>query len=147
MRPPPKAWTPEDTSLALKLWNEAVPASQIAKVLDRTRNGIIGRMHRIGAPLSPLLTMTKAERKRKKKVRPKMVLIKPAPPEPPKPMVTEEGVTIFDLEYGMCKWLLPNNHYCGQSAVAFNKPYCTSHSAIARRHDEKRTVQLRPYQR
>jgi hypothetical protein len=141
----PREWTPEETNLALSMWNDKVPAKQIAEKLGRTRNAIIGRMHRINAPPSQIPNTfqkkNKLASKVKVKAKVKMVVVKPKPV-----VVTEDGVTLLDLNDGMCKWILPNNHYCGQSAMAFNKPYCLNHMNKSRGvSHEKRTVQFRSY--
>lgn len=47
MQPP---WTAEETQTALKGWYEGLSASQIARQIKRTRNAVIGKLHRIGAP-------------------------------------------------------------------------------------------------
>lgn len=42
-------WDAEDTAAAIRLWNEGRTASEIAHVLKRSRDSVIGRLYRKGA--------------------------------------------------------------------------------------------------
>lgn len=43
------SWGAEDTAAAIRLWNEGRTASEIAHVLKRSRDSVIGRLYRKGA--------------------------------------------------------------------------------------------------
>lgn len=43
-------WTDEQTDAILRLWAEGHSTSQIGNLVGRTRNSIIGRLHRLKAP-------------------------------------------------------------------------------------------------
>lgn len=119
-----KEWTNEEYQFALDMWKSGMTSEKIGLALGRTRNAIIGKMHRMQAP--PSLVPNKFMVKPKKKVavpKPKILKPKPIPPE---------GITLMDLEYGMCKWPMKHGWYCGQAAQMY-KPYCIMHWKIATR--------------
>lgn len=41
-------WTEEETNRAADMWRQGITAKEIAKVVGRTPNAVIGRMHRLG---------------------------------------------------------------------------------------------------
>jgi GcrA cell cycle regulator len=41
-------WSPADTKIAALMWKEGKSAREIGRCLSRTRNSIIGKIHRIG---------------------------------------------------------------------------------------------------
>ena len=43
-----QAWAPADTEIAVRLWKEGKSAREIGRRLSRTRNAIIGKIHRLG---------------------------------------------------------------------------------------------------
>lgn len=45
---PSKAWTPSEFEFALNLWSQGYSPKSIGMKLNRTRNAIIGRLHREG---------------------------------------------------------------------------------------------------
>ena len=44
--PLPNAWTETELAILLRLWDEGKSAGEIALVLGRTRNAVVGRVHR-----------------------------------------------------------------------------------------------------
>lgn len=43
-----QAWAPADTEIAVLMWKEGRSAAEIGRRLSRTRNAIIGKIHRLG---------------------------------------------------------------------------------------------------
>ena len=43
-----QAWPPADTEIAVLMWKEGRSAAEIGRRLSRTRNAIIGKIHRLG---------------------------------------------------------------------------------------------------
>ena len=48
-----------------------------------------------------------------------------------KPPIKCIGVTLADLNAGMCKWVLAEGCYCGNPAAKWRAPYCVHHAAVA----------------
>ena len=48
-----------------------------------------------------------------------------------KPPIKCIGVTLADLNAGMCKWILAEDCYCGNPAAKWRAPYCVHHAAVA----------------
>ena len=48
IKPRADAWLPQDEARAVMLWKEGKTAGEIAVSLNRTRNSIIGKIHRLG---------------------------------------------------------------------------------------------------
>ena len=47
-KPGPAEWPAEDLALAKQLWSEGLSSSQIGKRLGRSRNAVLGKLHRKG---------------------------------------------------------------------------------------------------
>jgi len=100
---------------------------------DLTRNAIIGRAHRMNLPVRRGLFVRK-----RKEAKPKMVKLRPrvdAPIPPPVDSRPQTGLTIYQLGWGDCRWILeppeayPPYTYCGAEAVE-GRSYCPEHHAI-----------------
>ena len=124
--------------------------SQIAEVINRefgtrfTRNAVVGRVHRLDLPGRP----TGSFRKPKPAPRPKMVKVRPrvdAPTPPPEPRRSEAGLTIYQLGWGDCRWILepvdawPPYTYCG-AETAEGKSYCPVHHDVTHHKVKALTV-------
>ncbi|MGY8990002.1 MAG: GcrA family cell cycle regulator [Rhodospirillales bacterium] len=104
-------WTPERIQALMAMWTEGLPASEIGRRLDVTKNAVVGKVHRLGLP--------------KRRVS-----------APPKESV-ERGdlVRLESLKADMCSWPTgdPGDadfRFCGGEAVE-GKPYCREHCAQA----------------
>lgn len=136
-------WEDKEVKVLLKMWKQ-YSASQIGTVLGRTRNSVIGKIHR--------LVGNRTIRTRSKKVyilprNPPRQPIKakimdepiPPPPPPPEPKppapINGTACTIYELNDGRCKWPLGATYevatmFCGDHAEE-NRPYCHHHCTIA----------------
>ena len=102
-------WTPGRIDVLIAFWKEGLPTSEIGRLLQVTKNAVVGKVHRLG-------------------------LAKRRPPIDSKP--TEAEIIKLDaLGASMCSW--PEGEpgtdafrFCGRPAVA-GKPYCGEHCARA----------------
>ena len=47
------SWTEEKVTQLRELWEQGLPTSQIGKVLNFTKNAVVGKAHRIGLERRP----------------------------------------------------------------------------------------------
>ncbi len=148
-------WTAERTNLLIKLWEDGLSASQVARRLggfearDGGRSAVIGKVHRLG--LSKRTTLSRIARKpvdngrirffTSPKVLPKPARIKALPKpqpiksEPVKYEAPAGGVTFEDLKPGQCKFALGAMYdrpekFCGAPVKKTDSrtyPYCPCH--------------------
>ena len=102
-------WTPVRIGVLIGYWKEGLPTSEIGRLLQVTKNAVVGKVHRLG-------------------------LAKRRPPVHKKPEETRI-IKLEALGAGMCSW--PEGEpgteafrFCGQPAVD-GKPYCAEHCAQA----------------
>ena len=142
-------WTEELTRLVERLWMEGRSANQIGKQLGRSRNSVIGKVHRMGlssvarqqptlAPSSfnPRFGPPKPPKPRHKPVRSPPAAIKdnvvPLPSRPiPKP--PSGGVSLLSLQYGVhCAFPVSgkgaDTSYCGGGTAG--QTYCEAHRKV-----------------
>lgn len=145
-------WSDERVQKLRDLWNAGFSASDIAQRLgDVTRNGVIGKAHRIGLATHKLAYDPNQPRVRKEprepvtrvnKVKlapppppPKPVKVAPAAPMPefsvpkPKPFMT----TLLDLQCDECKWPMNDGGpflFCGHQQHA-GGAYCEYHHLVS----------------
>lgn len=142
-------WPEEKEKTLARLAGEGYSSSQIAHTLGVTRNTVIGKLRRLGVPLTgkhiaeravkvqatarprppplpltPALTRLAALRAEYKRAAEAC----DAPPSP-------GGVTILELQAHHCKWPngepgSPGFRYCGDDRVE-PLPYCSGHARIA----------------
>ena len=61
------SWTEEKVSQLRELWDQGLPTSQIGRVLDFTKNAVVGKAHRIGLERRPSpikISILKPDRKK-----------------------------------------------------------------------------------
>jgi GcrA cell cycle regulator len=142
-------WTEELTRLVERLWMEGKSANQIGKQLGRSRNSVIGKVHRMGlnnvvrqrptltpSRFNPRFGPPKPPKPRAKPVRSPPAAIKdnvvPLPPRPlPKP--PEGGVSLLSLQYGIhCAYPVSgrgaDTAYCGGGTGGHT--YCAAHRRV-----------------
>ncbi len=106
-------WIPSRVSALIALWDEGIPASEIGRRLNVTKNAIVGKVHRLGLPKRQSPILKKPEE------------------FPGKTAV----IGMKNLRFGMCSWpegdpSTDNFSFCGHPAVP-EKPYCAEHCAKA----------------
>lgn len=147
------SWTDERVELLRKLWADGLSASQVAAELGPgiTRNGVIGKIHRLG--LAERAKTTQAQRPRVAKA-PRQARAR-APAEgagnlaiaftAPAPRLSREDevvipiaerVGLVELGENMCRWPMgdptnPEFRFCGGKSTIGGGPYCAYHARVA----------------
>lgn len=143
-------WADDEIEALKALWSEGHSASQIVRRLEtqRSRNAIIGKVHRLG--------LSKRETIRRTRAKPRCVVLRKRVEKPvtplrkiladiavePLPLITDDiplgqRKTLDALEDQHCKWPVgdPKHadfHYCGGTR-ADGLPYCEGHAKRAYR--------------
>ena len=151
-----RPWGEAETSALAKYWAEGFSASQIARLLGtgRSRNSVIGRVHRAGLPLRVERTNPRINKKRPRRQRyvpqvPKLNVAK-APPlqsdlksiaalAPIDSTLTVHGLTNFTCRYPIGDPIDPDFTFCGRTCNNIENPYCTQHQRLAYVPVKKRT--------
>lgn len=154
-------WTEPRVARAKKLWLEGKSAEEVARDLGGgvTRNGVIGKMHRLGLakrqgaggskPVGPGVASTinsRAARPRASKAAPaaprplaadataQAPRVEPAPLPPEPEVAGAQLVTILELGRHACKWPVgmpqPVQLFCGRRQHG-DAPYCAEHARVA----------------
>ena len=120
------AWTQSEDDKIKELLQRGNSFGVIGKVLNRTRNSVIGRAHRLGlAKFVPEEKLAEIEAKEE-------AIIK-APQKVEEPIV--EGPTIVELSHSQCLFSVGRNRngeltFCGEP-IQINSRYCADHHRIA----------------
>lgn len=147
---PSAGWSEGRVELLKKLWQEGLSASQIAKLLGGvTRNGVIGKVHRLGLsgrampshPARPVARQSKPAGK----VNHQRILAEQAKPKVAAPILPTQPLPVERLDQGgtatiltigsfMCRWpigdpALPNFTLCGSRTDEGS--YCKPHAQVA----------------
>jgi GcrA cell cycle regulator len=137
-------WTPERIDLLKTLWADGLSASQIAAELGGiSRNGVIGKVHRMRLPAKQQTaslrraTKDKADRRKKPRrtPRPPALPSEPLPPERDEDIPVRQRCTIMSLGGGKCHWPVgdpgkPDFFFCGGKVIE-GLPYCRYHARRA----------------
>ena len=147
------SWTEEKVSQLRELWDQGLPTSQIGKVLDFTKNAVVGKAHRIGLERRPSpIRRTAAKPDRKKARSPVMPLLNFENKNAEQTELnsttktfqpTVRNLFVSNTKRG-CEW--PKGHpdeqefhFCGKERFE-DKPYCFDHCAIAYVIPEKEEI-------
>lgn len=135
-------WTADALATTTRLWGEGYSATEIAKAvkarhgISKSRNAIIGKIHRAGlagrtTPSRPPASLRATANKRRNPPQRSQKRSQPLPPEPPAPC-EPLNIPLASLESNQChavtdatRWA---QRYCGQP-VAFGCSYCSGHFA------------------
>lgn len=144
-------WTPAQLDIAKSMWTRGVSCTQIGIALGKSRNAIIGQVHRSGwgqhrqgyarkAPKAKTATPGKFDgrtfnARQRHAEHPPELTSKPLPPEPSTPP-TCEPVTLMDRTPIQCGWILgetagPATLMCG-APKDIEATYCGYHRAVSR---------------
>jgi GcrA cell cycle regulator len=137
------AWTDEQIAEVKRLWTIGHSAKQISIRVGKSRNAVIGIIHRKGfngRQPAPRVTKPRAPKRQS----PAALIVRPATtprPErrtkpieaPPQPRSDKPG--LLQLRSTDCKWtygdpLQPGFHFCGAPQVLAS-PYCAAHQRIS----------------
>lgn len=143
-----ESWPKAEVDQLMTLWESGLPASRIAAALGtgKSRNAILGKLHRLGKLEAKPVERTDEERERPRPPRPprqqpsmpKIVKAMAPPPKlvvPPPVAIRGAGVTIPTLEAHHCRFPIGDPgtadfRFCGHARHG-GGPYCEAHAAIA----------------
>jgi GcrA cell cycle regulator len=142
-------WTEKLTRLIERLWMEGKSANQIGKQIGRSRNSVIGKIHRLGlsnvvrqqptlvpSRFNPRFGPPKPPKPRAKPVRrPPAAIKNNVVPLPPRPLQKppEGGLSLMSLQYGVhCAYPVSgkgaDTAYCGTGTGG--QTYCETHRKV-----------------
>ena len=137
-------WNDENVGRLKELWDQGLPTAQIGKLLDFTKNAVVGKAHRIGLERRPSpirRTAVKPDRKKARSpVMPKLnfennpVANTNYVPEVKTFQPSVKNVFTVNAKRG-CEWPEghpdePEFHFCNKERFD-DKPYCLDHCAVA----------------
>jgi GcrA cell cycle regulator len=147
------AWTNEQYEKAKKLAEEGLSASEIGIHLGKTRNAVLGKLHRNGIE-KRVRKESRKDTKRGRRPKRQFVLFNTLGfidknsrvkkvhmvqdgyvPRPEEPAPEHQRKTLLELEEHHCRWpindpLGPDFHFCGAEANV-GSVYCPTHHARA----------------
>jgi GcrA cell cycle regulator len=141
-------WTDTDISMLQRLWKEGHSASEIGKRMRRSRNAVMGKIHRLAVQEAAGGKLVKAPRANLQRPpapprKPKMKLVPPAPkPALPSVQLVDDSIVkprpllmkLFDLDNNDCRWPVEgekaNTLFCGHNTHE-GKVYCAYHCRTA----------------
>jgi len=137
-------WNDDNVARLKELWDQGLPTAQIGKLLDFTKNAVVGKAHRIGLERRPSpIRRTAVKPDRKKARSPIMPILnfesqnKETIHPPFSSQIFQPTVkNIFNsITKRGCEW--PEGHpeeiefhFCNEERFE-DKPYCINHCAIA----------------
>lgn len=130
------SWTKEKIEILTQMWNEGEPASIISNVLDKSRNSVIGKAHRLKLTPRKSPILRRADPRPPLKMRHHMTVkkeIRLASTDEINNTIYGEGKTLADIKPNECRWPV-GKIYC--SAPVCDRVYCDKHYSIAFRKRE-----------
>jgi GcrA cell cycle regulator len=153
-------WNDDNVARLRDLWDQGLPTAQIGKLLDFTKNAVVGKAHRIGLERRPSPIRRTAVKPDRKKAR--------SPVMPKLNFENNQNQNIVNLNGSGnfqsiiknpfstnkkrgCEWPIghPNEQdfcFCDKERF-YDKPYCFEHCTIAyvlpeKEEDQKNTTQI-----
>jgi GcrA cell cycle regulator len=130
----PVKWTAERDEKLKLLMDGGVSMPQAAKILETTRNAIIGRLHRLKIRSSFAHAVPNHSNRKSRIKKPGT-----APVTVPIPTSVDSlWVSLMDLSFDGCKWIKGDKpfFYCGVPREG-HRDYCPYHCTIAFRPDTR----------
>lgn len=127
------AWTKSEEQLLHKYWLQKLSAREISfKILGKSRNAIIGKLHRLGLsrPKPENLQNNKKLYKISVKINQEEV-IKFIDRKDLYEVLTEHSVKLMNAQAHHCRWPLKDYHCCGLQVEIGS--YCAGHAIIGYR--------------
>jgi GcrA cell cycle regulator len=135
-------WTQEETAIVIQLAGDGHSAGQIAAaMITKSRNAVIGKLHRMGVELSSRLhNGPKKEgftiKREKKQYNPILgKRFESVRNNNDNDIIPEDGKLLFDLEQHECRWPFGetnNFKFCGHLKTP-GSSYCFDHYWLSRR--------------
>ena len=134
------AWTAEEDAILNACWKSGMSARQIGPRVKKSRNAVIGRLHRLRLqddPTRPRRVKVKKEQPRMtrsyRKAAPASAPVLTATPLPPEPPVPQGTLQLIDLEPHHCRYVFGDTRaehgFCGCNVVQ-GLPYCEEHARL-----------------
>lgn len=134
---PKKLWTDKEDDILMNFWVKiGLSASQIGAKLCRTKNSIIGRIHRLGLTSRSNNVRRKPPRSSNRRAKAGRLPIPPRVSLPPTPkfndVLAPKMLGVLDLKRDTCKWPIGDKdfRFCGHR-TEYRKPYCPLHCRVA----------------
>ena len=148
-------WNDENVARLRDLWDQGLPTAQIGKLLEFTKNAVVGKAHRIGLERRPSPIRRTAVKPDRKKARspviPKLNFENNGNQNIKNPNINnyfKPVIKNFFLpnQTRGCEWPIGHPeeqgfHFCCKKRFD-NKPYCLEHCAIAYVSPEKDEEQI-----
>ncbi len=154
-------WTKTQIEYVVEQWDAGFSASIIGDALGKTRNAVLGKIHRMGLSGSrenkrkpQIKKQTGGQRgKRRNSMRVNRAPVKlvstfkPVQDIEPEPIDASQNCKLFELENHQCKWPVndppPAGYYmfCGLGKKV-DSPYCRQHHKIAYRPAKGQIIPL-----
>lgn len=139
-------WNSQNEALAARMWQDGYSYSDIARRVGKSRNAIIGKLHRMGLNHANREESSRRaqERERARAARERVRgAAKPeSAPRPPRTSARAKaaiqpakpgGIPLEALTDTTCRWPITEvtpHRFCGCEAV--NGPYCEAHTKLGR---------------
>lgn len=138
-------WSDEEVQTAVVMWTGKKSSTEIAKVINKTRNAVIGKMHRLGCVRGYGIVTPEqlaAAQAAEATVVEEEVVPEPVPPSPPAPPEpegpTEHAVLLLKAPAFVCRYPLWVDHrtpieqkfVCGEPVKKENCSWCEKHALI-----------------
>ena len=112
-------WTPERVAELKRLWATGATTAEIGRMLDVSKNAVVGKTHRLGLPGRPSPIKREA------------IKVPSSPPPPP----LMAAPTVVKYHGRPCQWPFGDPgkedfHFCGAPAIP-ERPYCDEHCKLA----------------
>ena len=134
-------WTEDLVEQLRVLWGDGLSAGEIAKRLNKSRNAVIGKAHRLGLASRPSPIKTKISKEPKSSQSTSNISNKRKKTSDYRHAPTN----VLSLQDRTCQWPIGDPRedtfkFCGKKALA-GKPYCFDHSCVAYQnfaHEERK---------
>lgn len=152
-----RMWSDAEIATIIAMWHKGASATEIGDVVHRSRNAVLGKLHRKkvtrlpGVPRPPKDRTENATSPRRASPSNRLVKLPPKPqsvPLPPKPLPPPrygplDGVLLVDHVDGMCAWPLAPGRCCGEPVERVRRPYCAGHAKLG--HSAARSSRVNVY--
>ena len=120
-------WEKDDEAVAIQMRKNGHSSLQIAQLLNKTRNSVIGFLNRLGIRAHTPI--------REKKVKPPPRLPRTPLPKPRPLPPTGKGIHLLRRQPEQCAWIIEKHIMCGALITEKSSSWCPFHKEIVFRKD------------
>lgn len=131
------AWSEDNLSTVRRMWEEGKTASEISKVIGKTRSAVLGKVRRLDLARRPATAPAISNKKKEVEFE-----IKKQRPKKYKPTEEKERISntsfgkkcsLLDLKNNQCRWPIgdPKNQDFGFCGAKASGSYCAEHKSLA----------------